>query len=182
MKYLISLQTVLCFTYASAQKPIHEMDINLIIKHQDSVNLSHIGKEYEQFFCKNDKGITYSNKNFAGQKCYINFWFESCYPCMLEFDALNELSDSLLKKDIGFITFTFESEEAIKKIREKYKVRFTIISITKDECSRLNYHNGFPTHIILNESGNVSFIHSGGATTKEGAQSFVFGTLYPKLL
>ena len=102
------------------------------------------GKQFDQFsFPLIGKG-NFTNADLKGRVTFINFWFESCPPCIAEFDALNKLflkfnADS----QFTFVSFTFETPEAIAAVRKKYDLKFPVISIKREECYRLNQQFGF---------------------------------------
>ena len=128
-------------------------------------------------------GDTITNSSLLGKTVFINFWFEGCPPCIAEFDALGELSQLLKQhKNTDFVTFTFESAAAIDRIRKKYNLQYKIISISRTDCYRLNNNNGFPTSMILDKAGNISWITTGGHMDKEKIQKFIIGFVYPKMV
>ncbi|MEO7047050.1 MAG: TlpA disulfide reductase family protein [Ferruginibacter sp.] len=126
----------------------------------DSINQSLIGKPYPAFEYKGDDGKLYSNKNLLGKKYYINFWFEGCHPCMEEMDSLIALNNRIKNTNNTFISFTFENLENIKRIRKERGLNFIIIPTTEEECHRLNFGNGFPKHIVVDEKGNIEYFSS----------------------
>jgi peroxiredoxin len=127
------------------------------LKKIDSTNKAAIGKPYLDFEHISDDGITYSNKNLLGKKYYINFWFQACHPCMEEMDALMGLNNKIKNTNNEFISFTFDSPEVVARIRKERNLNFKIICVSREECSRLMIAGGFPTHIIVDEKGNVEF-------------------------
>jgi peroxiredoxin len=113
----------------------------------------------------------------------INFWFATCAPCITEFDALNELHRKLQKeKRFEFIAFTFENTMTVKKIRERYGLKFKIVSISRDECQRLGLNNGYPTNIVIDKMGKIKYVLAGGATTKETAETQIMNHIYPAII
>jgi peroxiredoxin len=127
------------------------------LKKNDSINKAAIGKPYLDFEHIGDDGITYSKKNLLGKKYYINFWFQACHPCMEEMDALIELNNKIKNTNNEFISFTFDSPEVVARIRKERNLNFKIICVSREECNRLMVAGGFPTHIIVDEKGNIEF-------------------------
>jgi peroxiredoxin len=113
----------------------------------------------------------------------INFWFKGCHPCMAEMEALNELHQQLKDdKDFLFISFTPDNPEAIKRVSQKHRITFAVLSTSQQECRRLNFNNGYPTHIILDRTGVIKYFHTGGGSTeKEEPREFVMKTLLSKI-
>ncbi len=136
-----------------------------------------IGHPYLTFKLTNDNKMV-DNQSINGKVVFINFWFEGCHPCMAEMEALNKLFEKM-KDNSGFvfITVTWDNEETIKRVKEKYSLLFDIFAASGKECQRLNYGCGYPTSIVLDKTGTVRYRHSGGSTNKKDADEFVLTTL-----
>ena len=101
---------------------------------------------------------------------------------MAEMEALNELFKTMDgTKDFVFISLTWDNEETVKKVKEKYGLVLEIFSTSDKECHRLNFGCGYPTSIILDKTGTVKFRHSGGSLKKEETRKFVMSTLLPEI-
>lgn len=128
-----------------------------------------------------DSAVT--NTNWLGKTVYLNFWFEGCAPCLAEFEVLEKMYTQL--KDSGdfvFASFTFESPEKIEELKTKHKFRFPCLTVSRENCQRLNFGMGYPTHIILNKKGLVSYIDNGGSTDKRIAERMIMENLYRAVL
>lgn len=141
-----------------------------------------LGRLFPTFTATNG-GRAVSNEILKNKVVLINFWFEGCHPCMAEMEALNELQQQLKdNKDFLFISFTWDNPETIKRVSQKYHITFGIFSTSEQECRRLNFDNGYPTHIVLDRIGAIKYLHSGGGSTKnEGPRNFVMKTLLSKI-
>lgn len=140
-----------------------------------------LGKPFPSFWATTG-GRTVSNDLFNGKVVLINFWFEGCLPCMAEMDALNSLQQQLdTTKDFLFVSFTYDNAAAIKRVKGKYSLTFGVLSTSQQECRRLNFDNGYPTHMILDRTGTIKYLHSGGSTNKEKAKAFIMSTLLPEI-
>lgn len=110
----------------------------------------------------------------------INFWFEGCHPCLAEFGALNELAETLKgNPDFEFISFTWDNAETIKRVQEKYRLKFKVYY--SKECSKLNRRFGYPTTMILDREGIIKYLVSWGTTDPLKAREFVMNTLLPEI-
>jgi cytochrome oxidase Cu insertion factor (SCO1/SenC/PrrC family) len=138
-----------------------------------------IGKPYDTFSFRAKDSSVFSNASLKGKVVFINFWFEACPPCVAEFDELNALY--LKYKDdpkFMFVSFSSDSPETVSAVQQKYHITFPVISISKEECYRLNQQNGFPTSIILNTAGKIKFMHTGGSLEKDKINTYFNNTLY----
>ena len=102
---------------------------------------------------------------------------------MAEMNELNKLFNHFKPaKNFEFVSFTFESAKEINLIRKKYNIHYNIFSISRDECYRLNNNNGFPTSIILNSAGLVTWIHSTDAVDKAEIKKYFTAEVHPLIL
>jgi peroxiredoxin len=158
MKSFLTLLCVLFGIVSFGQQVKKHLTPEEQIERYDSIKKSMVGKPYPDFKYKGDDGKMYSKKALLGKAYYINFWFEGCHPCMEEMDSLNALNNKLKNTKNEFISFTFEKLKDIARIRKERKLNFKIISVSDEECRRLNLGNGFPTHIVVDKNGNIAYV------------------------
>lgn len=141
-----------------------------------------VGKPFPPFLVKTG-GSVLSNKDFAGKTVFVNFWFEACTPCVAEFEGLNELY-SKLKDSTGFafVAFSYETPEKCKELRAKYDLQYPVVSVSVEECYRLNQGFGFPTNVILDSNGIIRFFECGGSIKKQEATEHLMTAAYPKII
>lgn len=182
---LFLLLTFICFgqTPSVFEQPVNN---NSFLYNYDSFfkakEKAAVGRPFPQFAANNGKE-TINNKSLKGKVVLINFWFEGCHPCLAEFDALNELYVKLKgNKDFELISFTWDNAEAIKRVKGKFKLQFKVFPISNKECYRLNQNNGFPTSLVLNRSGRIAYLVSGGNADKDKAREFVMTTLLSEVI
>jgi peroxiredoxin len=166
----------------SQSSPSEKSPINadsLLQKLMKNNNKDILGKQYPEFqVTVNNK--EYSSASLKGKTVFINFWFAACAPCVAEFDELNTLFEKFgQNKNFEFVSFTFENSEQIDAVKKKYNIKYNIFSIPKPECYRLNFSNGFPTNVIIDPSGSVTYIHSGGPLEKPRIKKDFDDTVYP---
>jgi peroxiredoxin len=179
MKLLLNVLLLLCTLFSSAQSGKNGEDIlkQLLAKQKES-----IGKPLPEFAIKTGDSVL-TNQSLKGKTVFINFWFEACPPCIIELDGLNELyTKTKDQQDFAFLSFTFEKPEKCSEMRKKYNLQYPIISITREECYLLNGKNGFPTNLLLDKSGVVHHLASGGAMTKKEATAFLMTEFYARIL
>lgn len=141
-----------------------------------------IGKAFPYFKVNiNQHSIT--NDSLKGKVVFINFWFAACPPCIAELSALNELYKKFsANKTFEFISFTYEKPESILLLKKKYHIRYKVVSVTRQECYRLNQNNGFPTSIVLNKEGVIENLFTGGDRDDvESARGFIINTVYKSI-
>lgn len=180
MRIILLLLSFLLATVAFAQSTAQPTSFN-VDSFLNAKRTAPLGKRFLAFTATTG-GRTVSNEYLKNKVVLINFWFEGCLPCMAEMEALNELQQQLKgEKDFLFISFTWENPEAIKRVRQTYKISFATLSISDAEFRRLNFDNGFPTHLILDRTGTIKYLQSGGSTDKKEARAFVMQQLLLKI-
>lgn len=182
MKFMRSALLLLItgLTYGQAFPQSHTIEGNI-----DSIlcpiGYASIGHPYPSFKLINDRK-TVDNQSTNGKVVFINFWFEGCHPCMAEMEALNKLFVKMKdNKEFVFLTVTWDNEETVKRVKEKYSLLFDIFPANKKECQRLNFGCGYPTSIILDKKGTIKYRHSGGSIDIEKADEFVMTTLLAEI-
>lgn len=140
-----------------------------------------IGKEFPSFNTKLGDSV-FNNESLRGKTVFVNFWFESCAPCIAEFKGLNELYDSL-KTDstFAFISFTYETKSTVARVKKKYGLKFPIVSVSNSDCYRLNQDNGFPTNLILDTNLAIRHIETGGSVNIDDARWHMMYRIFPVL-
>lgn len=108
------------------------------------------------------EGKTLNLKELQGKVVVINFWFESCAPCIAELPALNKLSDEYKEKDVVFIAFGKDDTQTIKSFLSKHEFNYQHVAsdynVEQDYCILA----GWPTNMVIDKEGVVRKIFSGG--------------------
>lgn len=179
MKYFIAIillyQSLFLFGQESNKK-IKDYDIEM---HTNKI----IGKQFNQFNVKTPGFTDFSNTNLKGKIAFVNFWFETCPPCIAELEGFNKLFDTLkYNKNFIFVTFTYDPDSTIQNLKKKYNIQYQVFHIDRDECYRLNFNTGFPASFILDRNGVVKFAKIGGVTDIELSTKDVMSKIYPRII
>ena len=143
----------------------------------------YFGVQYPEFKVSTSDTAVFSNANLTNKIIFINFWFESCAPCIAEIDGFNEMFAKLKdNSNFLFVSFTFDSDSTIRKLVAKYNIKYKVVHIDKPECYRLNFKNGFPSSFILDKNGIIRYFKAGGEIDKERASKAVLTEIYPQIL
>lgn len=141
-----------------------------------------LGHTIPAFHAYSDNGEFYSNDNFKNKTTYLNFWFESCAPCIAEMEALNDLFSKYREgKDFQFLSITFEKADVIQRIKKEYNIQYPIVSVSQDSCYVINLNSGFPTNIITTSAGKIALYRCGGPLDALKAKAYVVKDIYPIL-
>ena len=134
-----------------------------MIEH-DSLRQTYVGEKYPiNFHVVTLDGDTINEKSLEGKVTLFNFWFETCAPCIAEFGELNRLYDKLkANPDFQFITFSTDAVGDIKRVIQKYQLRFPVCSISREEAYKLNFKLAFPTNIVIDKEAKVIYLKDGG--------------------
>lgn len=134
-----------------------------MIEH-DSLRQTHIGEKYPvRFQAVTLEGDTISEKSLEGKVTLFNFWFETCAPCMAELGELNRLYDKLkTNSEFQFISFSTDDVEDVKRVIQKYQLRFPVCPVSHEDAYKLNFKLAFPTNIVIDKEVEVIYLKDGG--------------------
>lgn len=157
-----------------------EFDYEAFLKSQRK---KYFGVQYPEFKVKTAESSVFSNADLVNKIIFINFWFESCAPCIAEIDGFNEMFAKLKgNSNFLFVSFTFDPDSTIRKLVTKYNIEYKVVHIDKTECYRLNFKNGFPSSFILDKKGIIRYFKTAGEIDKEKATKAVLTEIYPNIL
>lgn len=119
--------------------------------------------------------IRYTQDSLSGKTTFINFWFETCAPCIAEMPALNELYDSLKgNNDFRFLSFTWDTPVTARKNIKRYNIHFPVICLSPLKTRKLIFDElGYPTNMVVDAKGMVRYIKCGGNTNPSHAREMV---------
>ncbi len=163
---------IISFYYVSAQ--ISTADIKNYSQRMNSILQSKYGTSYPSFVVTDLNGDTITEKQLHGKITLINFWFEECAPCIAEIPALNQLY--LKYRDIPkfqLLSFIRERPEDAVKCIQRFEISYPLYPIPGNKVYPLCFYLGFPTNIIIDTTGKVVFITTGGPTDPEKARESV---------
>lgn len=120
---------------------------------------------FKNFSGKDFDGNPVDESLFSGNAVtVVNFWFNSCKPCVSELSTLNELNDTIKSiggEVVGINVETFdENETAIKDavaILESQGAKYRNLSIdsASDAGKYASEIMAFPTTILVDRNGNI---------------------------
>lgn len=96
-----------------------------------------------------------------GKVVVLNFWFVNCAPCRVEMPGLNTLTEEFKGEEVVFIAFALDNAEALKEFLKVKEFTYRIIP-DASKIASLYGVKVFPTHVIINKSGQVEFTLTGG--------------------
>ncbi|KAF3997421.1 TlpA family protein disulfide reductase [Glaciimonas immobilis] len=103
--------------------------------------------------------------HWRGKPLIVNFWATWCGPCVEEMPELNALRSELIKKDIHIIGVGIDSQDAIAKFAEKYKITYPLYVAGTDGTSLLaqfgNGAGGLPFTVLIGTDGQVKKTYLG---------------------
>lgn len=135
---------------------------------QPWIKVEHIGKQYPEFSVTTLNGENITHEQLKGKITLLNFWFNTCSPCIAEMDALDDIYNEYKDNpDFQFLSFSKDPVDITDGSVEKYRIPYTVSSISDEESRRLNLNGGYPTTIITDRDGKIIYCKRGGGTTKE---------------
>jgi thiol-disulfide isomerase/thioredoxin len=101
------------------------------------------------------KGDGCNDPDLRGKVLVLNFWFKSCAPCVAEMPALNKLYNEFKGREVLFIGFASDSEQALKPTYlNTGKFLFNIVPNSGSIAKEFKFA-GYPTTYIVDQQGKV---------------------------
>jgi peroxiredoxin len=147
-----------------------------IIRSKESVLFKYFNTECPDFSFTDLKGNVITKASLKGKIAVLNFWFLNCKGCRYEIPDLNDLVDQYKgNEDVVFVAPSTDSQEKLisyfHKQEFKYtKNKFNYIVATINYFKTIDsgpLFSAYPTHIIVNKEGKMTFIFSGTIAIKE---------------
>lgn len=139
-----------------------------------------VGRDLGEFSAVDINGKTVSQKDLIGKVSFVSFWFDACSPCHSVFAPFNALYTKY-KADSNFqvMSFTFDSNETLKKNVAKYGLLYQNTSIPDSICRKLmGTYRGFSCTYLLDQQGKIVFGHSG---VRSGGTDVYQDSFIPKI-
>ena len=132
------------------------------------------GKGISDFTVRDKKGNALTRDMLRSKITFVNFWFESCAPCVAEFQALEKFyNNNKSRESFQFVSITFESDSIIEKIRKKNNLSYPIYHLPSDSCRKIIGRLGYPATYILNKDLEMVYVTCGGPTDPKIADKFL---------
>ncbi|MBU1820929.1 MAG: TlpA family protein disulfide reductase [Bacteroidetes bacterium] len=107
------------------------------------------------------RGVKFNDSNLRGKVLVINFWSRSCKPCVAEMPSLNKLYQEFKGRNVVFIGFATNSEEALRATYlHSGKFLFNLVANSRDIANRFQFV-GYPTTYIVDQNGRIADAWSG---------------------
>jgi len=107
----------------------------------------------------------HSLNELKGKIVVLNFWFTACQPCIAEMPDLNELKKMYDPQKVVFLSITFNDAKTVKEFLLKQKFDYEPL-VDGGQVAKDYGVSSFPTHLVIDATGKITFIKSGGAQIK----------------
>lgn len=121
------------------------------------------------------KGVTYTLSELLSKRkaVVLNFWFEGCNPCRMEFPYLQKAYEAYAA-DVAVLAINplDGNDASVKAYAQQMGLTFPTIAGESgwQSCFMLN---AYPTTVVIDRYGTIAMIHK-GAVTEEGVFEAVF--------
>jgi cytochrome c biogenesis protein CcmG, thiol:disulfide interchange protein DsbE len=100
--------------------------------------------------------------DFKGKVVVIDFWATWCGPCYLQADILHRLQAQYPKADVQFLAIDVgEDEKTVRAFVAKRPIPYPVLLDEQERVSGDLGVSGFPTLLILDRKGEVSYLRAG---------------------
>lgn len=152
---ILDLEVVYQKIISLIQTPEKRNEITAIY---NKIKLLEAGNPSPDFKFKDKSGKIYQLSDFKGKYIYIDVWATWCGPCLGEIPALKKLTDTLVSKDIVFVSIcVFDEKASWEKMVEKKQLKGVQLFAEQGENSFVDEYmiQGIPRFILLDKSGRI---------------------------
>ncbi len=118
-------------------------------------------------------GKHWSLQQLKGKIVALNFWFIGCLPCREEIPILNQLVAQ--NPGVVFLAFALDGEAQVGDFLKKFPFNYTIVSNAQKIADGFHVA-GYPTHILINSAGEITFQSIGDVESMKAALARAVGT------
>ena len=122
-------------------------------------------QQLESFSLEDMEGDWQSLEDLKGEKAtVVDFWATWCKPCVKAMPKLDDLYQDFADQGLGVIGISCDGPRSVGKIKPVIKSMDIQYPILKDiDCEVMNAHEfqAFPTLVLLDEDGKISWVHEG---------------------
>lgn len=119
------------------------------------------GSKLAHFDDKDINGNIYNLKDLKGKVVVINFWFINCPPCRMEIPELNALVEKYKgNSEVVFLGIAMDDKYRLQQFLQAMPFNYNIIAEGAYLARKYNV-TAFPTHVVVDKEGAVTF-HTAG--------------------
>ena len=122
----------------------------------------------QNFTAADLRGQTVDLNQLKGKVVVMTFWSTKCAICASEIPKLNQMVEAYRGKDVVFLGVTHDNPEKVESYLKAKPFNFEIIPngfgiLLKfaDRDSAGNLNMGFPSHFVINQSGEIELKTNG---------------------
>ena len=116
------------------------------------------GDKAPRFSLTDTAGNNIGLNDLAGKVVVMDFWYESCAPCLALFEAMRPLKEKFRDKPVVFLTISLDKKDKWLKAIKRLNIRgyHVYTQELKDEHAIITDYrvNGYPTVCIVDKEGN----------------------------
>ncbi|MDA2924796.1 TlpA family protein disulfide reductase [Acidobacteria bacterium AH-259-L09] len=106
-------------------------------------------------------GDEFTLSTLRGKVVVLNFWFIDCPPCRVEIPVLNKLVDQFEGKEVVFLAFARDDADRLRSFLRQTEFKYEVIPNSAEVVKNFSVKT-FPTHIVIDQEGNIEFVSYGG--------------------
>ena len=136
-------------------------DINSFLTKNPEDAVIQLNTKVPNFYLPSLTGDKIHLNDHKGRVVIINFWATWCAPCRLEMPLFQEIYNKYYPELTVLAINVGETEKVVEVFRDDYQLTFDILLDRDRTLERQFQLRGYPTTLILDDSGALKVIHLG---------------------
>jgi thiol-disulfide isomerase/thioredoxin len=134
------------------------------LKNTPLITKKSVGEKFPPFAATSIQGINYNNNSLLGKVVVIDFFYQSCLPCVKLIPELNELVKEVDtgKMIVLGVDHRLDDTLNMKAFINRYNIQYPIIcGIDGELLYSFSKNTLFPHTVVLNKEGEIAYFSEG---------------------
>lgn len=130
-----------------------------------------LNKPIPTWEAKDFEGKSYSSESLKGKVVILDFWYRGCLWCVRAMPQMNQLANELKNENVVILGVNIdENVDDAKFVIRQTQLNYPSLQF-HPEMQKVRHHEllkctfGYPTLLIIDQSGNLAEIHAGYSPT-----------------
>ena len=107
-------------------------------------------------------GTKLTKNDIQNKVVVFKFWFTSCFPCLIDIDKLNQLTEDLKhRNDLLILAPALDRKDIMQRFTNENNLKFKVAYSAMDVSQVFNKKQVYPSYFVVDKKGTFTYIDSG---------------------